>query len=163
LALVVLAILPWLSSVFRSVEFPGGMKVEYQELEKAKEKIEEAGLLAAPAAPALRKEEPAYTSIVEHDPNLALAGLRIEIERKLRAIAKSGGITDDRFSIQKMARELASKGLLTQQECMAINDLIGILNKAVHGAEVDQRAVELAFEIGPHLLVSLDERVREAS
>jgi len=160
LALVVIAILPWLGSVFRSVELPGGMKVQYQELEKAQEQIEEAGLLATPE---VRKEDPAYMRIAEHDPNLALAGLRIEIEKKLRAIAKAHGLSGERWSVGITARQLSEKGVLTKQEYSALIDLIAILNNAVHGAEVDQRAVEWAFEIRPHLLASLDKRANESS
>jgi len=158
LALLVIAILPWLGSVFRSLELPGGMKVEYHELEKAKARIEATGLIATSPT---KKVVPSYTIIADHDPNLALAGLRIEIEKKLRAIAVSAGITDER--LLRMIRELAAKGLLTQEETAAIIHLIGILNAAVHAVGVDQRAVEWAFEFGPQLLASLDERVKKTA
>jgi hypothetical protein len=37
--LFVLAILPWLSSLIKSFEFPGGWKIEFQDVSKAGEKI----------------------------------------------------------------------------------------------------------------------------
>jgi hypothetical protein len=70
LALVPIAVLPWLGSIFTKVELPGGLKVEYKDLEKVRAEAEKAGLLVTPSAP---KELPAYAVIAEQDPNLALA------------------------------------------------------------------------------------------
>ena len=80
-----MAILPWLGFIFKSVELPGGLKVEYPALEKASEDAAKVGLLGAPR----KREESPYLAIAEQDPNLALAGLRVEIERRLREIAKA--------------------------------------------------------------------------
>jgi len=44
-ALLVIAILPWLGSIFGSIELPGGLKVTYPELEKLRQESEKAGLL----------------------------------------------------------------------------------------------------------------------
>jgi hypothetical protein len=33
ISLIVIAILPWLSSLLKSIELPGGLKIEYKELE----------------------------------------------------------------------------------------------------------------------------------
>jgi hypothetical protein len=38
--------------------------------------------------------------------------------------------------------------------------MVGLLNSAVHGGEVDARAASLAIDVGPRLLTSLDERVK---
>lgn len=106
LLLLVIAALPWLAPIFKSLELPGGLKVEFQELEKAKEEASRAGLLAKPAE---NKREPAYLLVAQEDPNLALAGLRIEIERRLAAIARVKGLEDRRYSIGQLLRQLATK------------------------------------------------------
>lgn len=156
LALLVIAILPWLGSVFRSVELPGGLKVEYKELEKAKEKAEQAGLLETPTD---RKEEPGYIAAAQHDPNLALAGLRIEIEKRLRTLAQQQGVGGQNQGIGVLMRNLRTAGAIKPQEDSVLRDLIGLLNEAVHGADVDLRAAQWAIEVGPQLLASLDKRV----
>jgi len=40
---VVVAVVPWFAPLFKSLEFPGGWKVEFQELQKAAIRAEQAG------------------------------------------------------------------------------------------------------------------------
>jgi hypothetical protein len=164
LALIVIAILPWLAPLVKSLELPGGWKVEFQELQKAASRAETAGLLAA--APSQREaEEAAYSfqSIATRDPNLALAGLRIEIERRLSLLAEIHGQASRRpLGIGQALRALAQAGVLTDEERSLLADMVNLLNAAVHGAEVDSRAAAWAIDVGPRLLTSLDERVAEA-
>jgi hypothetical protein len=89
--LIALALVPWLGSVLKSVELPGMIKFQYRDLQRAKRSAEEAGLLS-PAATPERGKEYSFQQIAGDDPNLALAGLRIEIEKRLRQIAESRGI-----------------------------------------------------------------------
>src|SRR5574337_797154 len=46
--LFLVAVIPWLGPLFRAVELPGGVKVEFAELEKAQREAESAGILATP-------------------------------------------------------------------------------------------------------------------
>jgi hypothetical protein len=156
LALLAIAILPWLGSIFKSVELPGGLKVQYQELKQAEEKAEQAGLLMTPTP---KEESPAFIAIAEQDPNLALAGLRIEIEKRLRAIGASLGLKVDVRGIAQLMRELRKAQAISQNDESVLRDLIGLLNDAVHGADVDQRSAQWAIEVGPQLLAALDSRI----
>jgi len=36
LILLIIAVVPWLAQTFKSLEFPGGWKIEFQELENAR-------------------------------------------------------------------------------------------------------------------------------
>lgn len=157
--LLVVAVIPWLGSVFKSIEFPGGAKVEYPDLEKAGQSASRAGLLSVGTT---LKEGPSFIAVAEEDPNLALAGLRIEIEKRLRAIAARRGIDDRRISIGQLLRALASAGALSDEQRSVLSDLMGTLNMAVHGAEVSRQSAEWAIDVGPRLLASLDERSQSA-
>lgn len=154
--LLVLVIAPWLAPILKSVELPGGVKIEFKDLEKIRESAAEAGLLKMPLE---KKEELAYVSIADQDPNLALAGLRIEIERRLRAIAEAYGINIERKSIRQVLRQLSIGEAISQGQATVLNDLVVVLNEAVHGAEVDPRVTEWAIEVGPSFLAVLDERL----
>lgn len=46
LVLMVIAIVPWLAPLFKSLELPGGWKIEFQELQKLAAKADTAGLLS---------------------------------------------------------------------------------------------------------------------
>ncbi len=139
------------------LEFPGGWKVEFQDLQKAKNEADKAGLLA-PSNTINATPEYSFQMIANDDPNLALAGLRIEIEKRLMDLAESNNISVKRQGIGGLMRILSNEGILTQQEYGALADMVGMLNSAVHGATVDKRAVDWALETGPRLLKSLDNK-----
>jgi hypothetical protein len=131
---------------------------EYADLEKAREDAAKVGLLSAPR----QKEESPYLAvaeIAEQDPNLALAGLRIRIERRLREIAKRRGLQGERFGVGQLLQLLRAHDAISKQEDAVLSDLTQLLNKAVHGAEVDSRAARWAIDVGPRLLSALDERI----
>lgn len=158
--LLVVALLPWLIPLIRSLEFPGGWKVEFQELENIKKNADKAGLLSKNDR---KKKAKSYSfeSVLDKDPNLALAGLRIEIEKRLIQIAKLNNLNIERSSIGQLLRLLAEHQALTAEERSVLSDMTGLLNSAVHGAEVDKRAADWAIEVGPKLLQSLDEKIEK--
>ncbi len=161
LALIVIAILPWIAPIVKSFELPGGWKVEFQELQKAASRAETAGLLAA--EPSQKEAIFSFQSIATRDPNLALAGLRIEIGKRLSLLAEIYGLNSRRpMGVGQALRALAQAEVLTNEERSILSDMVNMLNAAAHGAEVDSRAANWAIEIGPRLLTSLDERVTEA-
>ena len=162
LVLIVIAILPWLAPLVKSLELPGGWKVEFQELQKAASRAETAGLLA----PETTEPEVLFSfqSIANRDPVLALAGLRIEIEKRLVLLTEAHNLNAGRRSlgVGQLLRLLAQAEVLTNEERSILADMVNLLNSAVHGAEVDPRAAAWAIDVGPRLLTSLDERVKEA-
>lgn len=159
LALIVIAILPWLAPILKSLELPGGWKIEYKDLKNTEEKVERAGLLASKSA-IDKTSQYSFQVVAEDAPNLALAGLRIEIEKRLNNIAESNKLTSYRKSVGQLLRELSEKQMLTSEERSVLSDLIGLLNRAVHGGEVDPRAAQWAIDVGPRILKGLDERLK---
>ena len=159
LTLLVIALVPWLAPIFKSLEFPGGWKVEFQDLQKVAVRAEQAGLLAAKEA--ATQPEFTFQRVAERDPILALAGLRIEIEKRLIALAEKRGIDVDGRGLGQLLRILAQRQVLTDGERSVLADLTGLLNSAVHGAAVDPRAAEWAMDVGPLLLKALDDLVSE--
>lgn len=156
--LLIVALVPWLFPLLKSLELPGGWKIEFQELEKARKKAEKAGLLSKKNR---KKKAPSYSfeSILDKDPNLALAGLRIELEKRLVQIAKLNKLDVNRASVGQLLRLLNQKQILTPEESSALADMSGLLNAAVHGADVDKRAADWAIDVGPKVLQSLDEKI----
>ncbi len=160
LVLLVIALLPWLAPIFKSLEFPGGWKIEFQELQQIVERVEEAGLLAPPTA-FMSEAEFSFQRVAEQDPNLALAGLRIEIERRLVALAQKQGIEVKGRGLGQLLRILNEHNVLDDQARSALSDLTGLLNSAVHGAAVDPQGTNWAIQIGPRILRGLDELVAQ--
>jgi len=160
LALVALAIVPWLAPLFKSLELPGGWKVEFRDLQRVEAKASEAGLLpraeGTPAGAAV--PEHVFLSVAQRDPNLALAGLRIELEKRVVHIAERHGIGTRMQGLGRLLQELERRGVLSEDEAAVLSEMVALLNEAVHGATVDPRATEWAMDVGPVLLQALDEK-----
>ncbi len=156
-----IALVPWLSTIFKSVEIPGWLKVEFKYFQKAAKDAESAGLLSGPLT---RKDKSQYSFqiVAANDPNLALAGLRIEIEVRMRRLAERHGLDTDYQGIGPMLRGLRAGKALTDREAEAIEGILELLNKAAHGARADANAAAWALEFGPRILKSLDDHVRAA-
>lgn len=154
LGLLVIAVLPWLAPLVKSLELPGGWKIELQEMKQATDKAKNAGLLSSsPHSPAVSHS---FQLVADSDPNLALAGLRIEIERRLVTLCEKNDVQVRSRSVGHMLLALDQKGVLTPEQRSALSDLTGLLNSAVHGAKVDSQAASWAMEIAPDLLESLN-------
>ena len=147
LILLGVAILPWLAPLFKAVELPGGLKVEFTDLEKTQQRAQSIGLLA-------KRSREELTEI--GDPNLALADTRIALERQLRKLAKQHAISSKGISIEFVLQELQSQDILSQERSALLLELLPFLNTAVHGAQVDPRASQWAAEVGPRLVASLE-------
>jgi hypothetical protein len=158
LALLLIALAPWLGFIFKSLELPGGWKIEYQDLQKVQDDVEKAGLLTSPKKGS-KKVYP-FQKIASEDPNLALAGLRIEIEKRLIAIAESHNIQSRKLGVGGLLRELSDARVLTVNESGSLADMTSLLNSAVHGANVDKRATDWAINVGIKLLTTLDEKIK---
>ncbi|HZK56169.1 MAG TPA: hypothetical protein VFC84_18595 [Desulfosporosinus sp.] len=143
----------------KSVELPGGTKLEFREFEKAQEKAEKIGLLSKEVE---TRQIPDHTflMVAEEDPILALAGLRIEIEKRLRTIAVRQGIPTQNKGVGQLLRLLSENNLLSNEEKSVLLDMVDLLNGAVHGKDVDDRTAQWALDVGPRILKGLDERLQ---
>ncbi len=158
LMLVILAIVPWITPLFKSLELPGGFKFEFQELKKVEQEAKAAGLIDKTIVK--DQKEYSFLDIAATNPELALAGLRIEIEKSLRALAKQKRITSEKHGgIMLLMRDLHQRQIISNRERAALADIVETLNRAVHGRELDYRTTQWVIDIGPQILNSLNERI----
>lgn len=154
-ALLAIAVAPWLGVFFKSLELPGGVKIEYHDLKAVEERARDVGLIKGEAVSEKTEEQAVYERIAAEDPNLALVGLRIEIEKALLLLGANRGITGSRNSIGWIARELTKDGVLPEGTASVLADLIPLLNRAAHGAQVDEQSVRWALTAGAQILRAL--------
>ncbi len=152
LVLLLAASVPWLLRLFKEIEFPGGWKFKFADLQNSEQRAEQVGLLDEPVQAAPQNHEYSFQLVADEDPNLALAGLRIEIERKLNQLVETVGITAPTASRTKMSvgqtlRLLSERGILTSEQSSVLSGMVGLLNSAVHGASVDKQAARWALEV----------------
>lgn len=169
ITLIIIAIIPWLEPLLKSVELPGGLKVEFQDFKKLEEEAKKAGLIKSDEKTVIKEittsnsETFSFIEIAEQNEELALVGFRIEIEKRLRSLADKYSIESNRYSVTRLIEALAKEEILTIAEKTSLLDIISTLNKASHGMEYDQRSANWVIENGPKILDSLDEKLEVRS
>jgi hypothetical protein len=89
----------------------------------------------------------AYRILAEQDPNLALAGLRMEIESLLKNYAKGNGLSylaTDSAGI--ISRKLHEHHIISSEQYRLIANLLNLCNRAVHGQKVTREQAETLLE-----------------
>lgn len=162
-SLLALAIIPWVETLFKSVELPGGLKLEFQELRKLEEEAQKVGLISSEDVKKEPGEEEAgkrlFVELAEQNQELALVSLRLDIEKCLRSIALKYDLKPQKLGINNLLRELASHHIIPIEEESVLRDMIGVLNQASHGVEYDQRTAKWIIEVGPKIIESLESKV----
>ncbi|MCK4636109.1 MAG: hypothetical protein KAT32_04565 [Candidatus Moranbacteria bacterium] len=162
ISLLIIAVIPWLFPLFKSLELPGGLKFEFQELEQIGNKIKNVGL-ANDNLVNKKNKEYAFIEIANENPQLALVSLRIELEKKLKEIYEidrgQGIVMSRRTSISWIMRDLFERKIINNDEKNALRDMINVLNKVVHGENLDYKTAQWVKDIGPKVLNAMDKKI----
>lgn len=94
------------------------------------------------------------------DPNLALVGFRIEIEKRVRALAKKKGLSPQ-WPLSKKISVLSDDGTIPSDAASGLKELVSYGNSAAHGARVDPEAGEWVLDAGEEILSRLDSLIVE--
>lgn len=95
---------------------------------------------------------PAWTQV--NDANLAVVGLRIELERELRRLASRNDVPQgSRIPLRKIASDLAGREVINYQIANDLQDLLTIGNQAAHGqADIDNSVLGIVRTEGLEIL-----------
>jgi len=156
LGLLVVAVLPWLSVLIESAEFPGGWKVKFRNIKDAGDKITG----DEPLPSEQPKPEASYLDIANIDPNLALVGLRIEIEKRLRILGDCFNVPPNK-PLTHILLDLQLDNVLTYDVRDGLVELIRAGNSAAHGAKVEQDVANWAIDSGRNILAHLDHLIKD--
>lgn len=97
------------------------------------------------------------TSMLDSDPTLGLAAIRIEIERKLRALYRISGGTDSRRGAGLLAHELARMEVLPPPLAAALSEVLRIANRAIHGETIRDADAQALGLLGVQLVDELQD------
>lgn len=93
-----------------------------------------------------------YRIISEKDPNLALAGLRIEIETMLKNLAKGFKVTiGERDGAGIIVKRLKEKNAIISHQAELLDVVIRLCNAAIHGVKVTFSQAEEILDIAEML------------
>ena len=156
LGLLAVAVLPWLSILIESAEFPGGWKIKFRNIKDAGDKI----IGDEPLPSGQPKPEASYLEIADIDPNLALVGLRIEIEKRIRTLASHFNFPINK-SLKNTILDLQLKNVLPHDVANGLLELIRAGNSAAHGAWVEKNFADWAIDSGRNILAHLDHLLKD--
>jgi hypothetical protein len=164
--LLVLLMVLWLLPYVKSFKLPGGGEIQLREtLAKAEKSLAMANIPAADSVRRMVDVDSASlirTTLLEQDPNLALAGLRIEIEKKLREIAKTRSfVVPQSAGVNTIVNLLRQRGTLDSELASALLDVVTVCNRAIHGARIHESTARQALTIGEKILDALDAILHE--
>jgi hypothetical protein len=154
--LAVLLLLP-LAPRIRRVS-AGGVEAEIGPREAQRLQAAAAELPPAPA-PTVEQPSSAPTvqELIQRDPPLGLAKLRIDLEREVRDLyTRELRDTPRRpLSLGPMTRELSARGVLPPEVVAPLMDVYGLASRAVHGEYVPRDVAEEIADVGLRLLSAL--------
>lgn len=90
------------------------------------------------------------------DPNLVLAALRIEMEKKIREIAQVSNIPAKERTVNNILDSLVNQRRIPHSTSRFLADILQICNRAVHGAVVDAFSAARVLRIGKDAINWID-------
>ena len=166
-ALIVILIFPWLLPYIKTLKLPGGIEItprEIARLEYITRRSAIGTIQVAMRAPTLRgpplpPPQPTRSMLFKADPNLALASLRLDIERKLREIARSRELDVERLPLRQVLNTIRLTEIIGPSEFESLSMIIKVCNKAVHAEEVDPKLALRVLGMGDLALQYLDSKI----
>lgn len=160
IGLFIIGILPWLASLLQSAKLPGGWEITFRDVEEAAKKAtqttETPEQIMVSESSALY--EVANFEVANLDSNLALVYLRIEIEKRLRTLARKANLNST-GPLSRIFRDLQEHRVVNDVVFSGLQELIMAGNQAAHGAEVEPSVADSILEYGPRIIHALDRSI----
>jgi hypothetical protein len=134
--------IPFFSKFLKRAKVPGAEFEFREEIESTKKAVEQSVEKSKSRTDGKPKPLPFETFntrtvkiLLDSDPILALASLRIEIERKLRLAAKYFKLPN-RNTLSEIIEALMERGILSPEQATALKKIVEMCNKAIHGYDI---------------------------
>ncbi len=89
-----------------------------------------------------------YRDFVETDPNLALAGIRLELEIAAKNLAKGFNVeVGDKDSAGVMVRKLHESGAITLEQFQLSQQIVKLCNAAIHGQIISAEEAQSVIDV----------------
>lgn len=159
--LLVLLISPFVSAVKKIKFGEFEAEIDPKEVRRVKEDVEAkvaAKETREPPNPAIRATTEAIATLAEDDPVLALAKLRIELEKIVMRLHERFSPQKDQkrpLSLGRMILDLSRAEYLSPDIGHPLREVVSICNRAVHGEEIRPQDAESIIDTGAYLLEML--------
>jgi hypothetical protein len=163
--LLVIFLSPFISAIKKIKIGDFEAEIDPNEVQKIRDEVSKvANTDKAEQLPEIENTVKNIKTLVESDHVLALAKLRLELEKILNHIyrATHKGEKHDHFiPIGKLVHMIASKELIPKDIARTTREVISICNRAMHGEDIRQKDAESVIESGSFLLYELSSYLDE--
>lgn len=165
LTLIIIAVVPWLAPLFKSVELPTGFKLEFrEELESVEKKAEAVGLIdnKVPIDP----NKYTFLKTADSDPELTLTYLRSELIKSLIGLARQEDVIIKyraKGHVTSLVQDLYQKRVILSEERDVLFDIFRIVNGIIYGEKIENCLMQRAINIGSQILNSINKRLKMSS
>lgn len=158
LTLVCLLVVIPLAELIRKVKVGDFFEAEIGKREVAEVEAKAAIELSPATETSGQTKEERIRLLLDEDPRLALAKVRIELEESLRRLFLGVGHEEHqlrRWSVGRIIDDLSNRHVLRESVAVAIRDVMALANRAIHGERVEREAAEQLALLGTRLIGEL--------
>ena len=168
MVLILIMLLPWLFPYIKEISFPGWTITFRDIVNQLQKTADDENVLEYPSEVSIpERKEKVITGVASEDPlvftaedpNLVLAALRIELEKKIRELAIVSKISESGRTVYSILNSLVNQRRLPHSTSRYIGDILNICNLAVHGKAVDAYSAARVLKIGKEIIRWLDSRI----
>lgn len=158
LLLVVMLISPFIAAI-KKIKF-GDFEAEIDIDEIRKIKSEAENTLSQNQEeredqPEIYATSSAIKELADTDPVIALAKIRIELEKVLGQLARFNSIKISGFSLGALVNNLTNQEIVSRDLGKALREVIAVCNRAIHGESITEEGARTIVDVGVELLEEL--------
>jgi hypothetical protein len=97
----------------------------------------------------------AIKALAESDPVIALAKIRIELEKILGQLARFNSVKVSGFALGTLVNKLTNQEIVSHDVGKALREVIALCNRAIHGEAISEEGARTIVDVGVELLEEL--------
>jgi hypothetical protein len=165
--LALLLISPFIEQVIELKMGGFGIRIAPREVKKVTSEVDKSlgtGDVREPITPEARSVGEGLLDLLDRDPVLALAKLRIELEQtltRLHLLASPTVAQRRHAGLSRLVSDLVRSGILPEQLSGSLQEVISLCNRAVHGEYVSPADAMSIIDVGIRILEKIDSILEE--
>lgn len=158
LLLIIMLISPFVAAIKKIKYGDFEAEIDPKEIQRIKSEAEkniDFSIQGDNEQPEINKTTDSIKKIAESDAVLALAKIRIEIEKILMLIARTSSIETNRISLGALVNKLSNQEIISSGISSSLREVISICNRAIHGEAISEDSAKTIIDLGVEIIDDL--------
>lgn len=158
LLLIIILISPFIASVRKIKYGDFEAEIDPKEIQRIKTEAEKNTELKEPnveVRPEIYTTTESIRDLASYDPVIALAKVRIELEKVLNRLVRIAGIEVKSPALGMLIRTLSNHEIISPSVGKSLTEVIAICNRAIHGETISEDSANTIVSLGIDLLEDL--------